>query len=133
MSDTAVHTDREAVLDVLNNLYRAWAANDAEAFVADYDPEATSILRGVRNEGSAATRTHMAAGFGGPLRGSTTIDESQSVRFPAPDTAVVVSRSAVVMAGEGEPPADRWVLATWTLVRRDGRWLITAYHNCPEQ
>ncbi|WP_067813727.1 SgcJ/EcaC family oxidoreductase [Nocardia inohanensis] len=133
MSDTAVRTDREAVLTVLSDLYRAWTANDADAFVADYDPEATSILRGVVNNGADATRAHMAAGFAGPLRGSTTIDEPQSVRFPAPGTAVVVSRSAVVMAGETEPPADRWVLATWTLVRREGRWLITAYHNCPAQ
>ncbi|MFI9506902.1 SgcJ/EcaC family oxidoreductase [Nocardia sp. NPDC052566] len=65
------------------------------------------------------------------MRGSTTVDEPQIVRFPAPDIAVVVSRGAVIMAAETEPPADRWVVATWTLIRRDNRWLLTAYHNCP--
>lgn len=30
---------------------------------------------------------------------------------------------------DGEPPADRWEPATWTLVRRDGEWLVEAYHN----
>ncbi|MFE9321056.1 SgcJ/EcaC family oxidoreductase [Nocardia sp. NPDC052278] len=133
MTDTELHTDREAVLDVLNNLYRAWADNDADAFVADYDPDATSILRGVFNSGRDAVRDRMAAGFDGPLRGSKTLDEPQLVRFPTPDTAIVVSRSAILMAGESEAPADRWVLATWTLIRRDNRWLLTAYHNCPAQ
>ncbi|MTE15802.1 SgcJ/EcaC family oxidoreductase [Nocardia aurantiaca] len=130
MTDTAVQSDREAVLDVLNNLYRAWSANDADAFIADYDPDATSIVRGVVNIGREAVRASMAAGFAGPLRDSHAVDEPQLVRFPTTDTAVVVSRGAVVMAGETEPPADGWVIATWTLIRRDGRWLLTAYHNC---
>ncbi|MFE3225500.1 SgcJ/EcaC family oxidoreductase [Nocardia sp. NPDC059228] len=131
MTDTAVPTDREAVLDVLTNLYRAWAANDADAFVADYDPDATTVVRGVVNVGREAVRTSMAAGFAGPLRDSHTVDEPQSVRFPAPGTAIVVSRSAVVPAGETEPPADGWIVATWALIQRDGRWLVTSYHNCP--
>jgi hypothetical protein len=33
--------------------------------------------------------------------------------------------------GRERPPADRWAVATWTLTRQDGRWLIAAYHNCP--
>ncbi|MEV6099160.1 SgcJ/EcaC family oxidoreductase [Nocardia sp. NPDC051981] len=131
MTDTAVQTDREAVLDVLTNLYRAWAANDADAFVADYDPDATTVVRGVVNVGREAVRTSMAAGFAGPLRDSRTVDEPQSVRFPAPGTAIVVSRSAVVSAGQTEPPADGWIVATWALIQRDGRWLVTSYHNCP--
>lgn len=132
MNDTAVRetTDRDTVLTVLKDLYIAWAANDADAFVADYDPDATSILPGVFRVGRAAVRDGMAAGFAGPLRGSSVLDEPRQVRFPAPDTAVVVSRAAILMAGETEVPADRWVLATWTLVRREDRWLITAYHNC---
>ncbi|MGW2660019.1 SgcJ/EcaC family oxidoreductase [Nocardia tengchongensis] len=130
MNDTAVRTDRDAVLDVLKGVYTAWAANDADTFIADYEPESTSVLPGVFRNGREAVRAGMAAGFAGPLRGSSVLDEPQLVRFPAPDTAVVTSRAAILMAGETEPPADRWVLATWTLVRRDGRWLITAYHNC---
>ncbi|MGV9664430.1 SgcJ/EcaC family oxidoreductase [Nocardia niigatensis] len=129
-TETAGHTDREAVLDVLKNLYRAWAANDADAFIADYDPDATSVVRGVVNVGSEAVRASMAAGFAGPLKDSHTVDEPQQVRFPVPGTAIVVSRSAVVLAGRSEPPADGWIVATWTLIHRDGRWLVTSYHNC---
>lgn len=63
------------------------------------------------------------------LKGSSVIDDPRTVRFPAPDVAIVVSRSGVLMAGEPEPSADRWVYATWTLLRRDGEWWIAAYHN----
>jgi uncharacterized protein (TIGR02246 family) len=124
MTDTAVRA-------VLDRLYTAWAANDPDAFVADYAEDATSILTGSCRVGRQMVRDRMAAAFAGPLRGSRVIDEVQSVRFLGDEVAVVVSRSAVVMAGEAEPPADRWVLATWTLHRDGGRWLVAAYHNCP--
>jgi uncharacterized protein (TIGR02246 family) len=127
MTDTK---DRE-VLAVLDNLYKAWADNDADAFVASYTEDATSILPGEYSASRAAVRDRMAAGFAGPLKGSQVRDEVQSVRHLGADAAIVVSRSAVVMAGETKAPDDRWVIATWTLTRRNGRWLLAAYHNCP--
>jgi uncharacterized protein (TIGR02246 family) len=99
--------------------------------VASYTEDATSILPGSYSAGRAATRDRMAAGFAGPLKGSQVRDEVQSVRHLGADAAIVVTRSAVVMAGETEAPDDRWVIATWTLTRQNGRWLLAAYHNCP--
>src|ERR1035438_4175854 len=40
-------TDRQAVLDVLAALYKAWEAGDAETFVADYTDDASVIQPGV--------------------------------------------------------------------------------------
>ena len=125
-----MQADEKAVRARLDDLYRAWAANDAEAFVAGYLEDATSILPGDFRPDRRTVQERMAAAFAGRLKGSSVIDEPQTVRFPTPDVAVVVSRSGVLMAGEAEPPADRWVYATWTLVRRDGEWWIAAYHNC---
>lgn len=127
MTDTQ---DRE-ILHVLDNLYQAWADHDADAFVASYTEDATSILPGSYSAGRAATRDRMAAAFAGPLRGSRVRDEVQSVRRLGADAAVVVTRSAVLMADETEAPDDRWVIATWTLTRQDGEWRLAAYHNCP--
>ncbi|MFE3194961.1 SgcJ/EcaC family oxidoreductase [Nocardia sp. NPDC059240] len=131
MSDTAVHTDRDAVLAVLTSVYTAWAANDADAFVANYDPHSTSVLPGVYSDGRDAVRARMAAAFAGPLRGSTVRTNPELIRFPAPDTAVIISHDAILMSGESEPPADRWVRSTWTLIRRDATWLLTAFHSSP--
>ncbi|WP_067572548.1 SgcJ/EcaC family oxidoreductase [Nocardia acidivorans] len=131
MNDTAVQsTDRTAVLDVISDLYRAWSANDADGMVAGYLPDAVSILPGSLSDGREAVRTRMAAGFAGPLKDSSVLDEPLIVRFPSPDTAIVVSRGAVLMADRTEP--ERWIIATWVLVRTAGGWSIAAYHNCEE-
>jgi len=116
---------------VLDQLYTAWVAGDAAAFADCFTADATSIVPGSVTEGRPAIREWIAARFAGPLKGTRVIDEVASVR-PAGDTAVLVSRSTVVPAGaDGPPEGASWVMATWTLRRQDGRWLIAAYHNCP--
>jgi uncharacterized protein (TIGR02246 family) len=114
----------------LEQAYAAWAANDADAFAALYLDDATVVMPGVFHRGRNAVRDHMAAGFAGPLKGSRGIDEPQDVRVLG-DTAIVVSRAGILMAGEQEVPRERTVLATWVLARRDGRWMIAAYTNTP--
>jgi hypothetical protein len=54
------------------------------------------------------------------------------IRFPGGGTAGVISSSATVFPAEAKPPASGGERATWVLARRDGRWLIEAYHSCPK-
>ncbi|WP_433246496.1 SgcJ/EcaC family oxidoreductase [Streptosporangium sp. CA-135522] len=128
---TAPTADDSAVLAVLDDVYTAWVDNDADAFVASCVADATSILPGSYRENRDMIRDRMAAAFAGPLKGSRVLDEVQNVRFLNDGAAVVVSRSAVLMAGETEAPADRWVVATWVLTKQKDKWLLAAYHNCP--
>ncbi|WP_116951689.1 SgcJ/EcaC family oxidoreductase [Jiangella endophytica] len=129
-TSTTTTSDVGAVRAVLQEIYAAWSAGDADAFAALYTEDATVTMRGVVQRGRAAVRDHMAAGFAGPLRGSQGVDTPQDVRIDG-DTAIVVSRAGILFAGETELPADRAVLATWVLLRRDGRWRIAAYANTP--
>ena len=47
-------------------------------------------------------------------------------------TAIAITDSTTVFpAGTGAPASLR-ERATWVLSRSDGRWLIEAYHGCPE-
>ncbi|HZE30877.1 MAG TPA: SgcJ/EcaC family oxidoreductase [Actinoallomurus sp.] len=124
-------TDTDAVRDVLQRIYAAWADNDADAFAALYTEDATVVMPRVFKRGRTAVRDHMAGGFAGPLKGSRGVDDPQDIRVIGTDTAIVVSRGGIVMAGEREVPAEREVLATWVLAKRDGRWLIAAYANAP--
>ena len=57
----------------------AWADNDADAFVASYTEDATSILPSSASASRAATRDRMAAGFAGPRTGCQVRDEVQNV------------------------------------------------------
>ena len=128
---TSTHdADAAAVHDVLDRLYQAWAEGDADAFAAVYRDDATVVMPGVLHRGKDATRDYMAAAFAGPLRGSRGIDRPQDVRILG-DTAIVVSTAGIVMAGEDELPRDRERVATWVLLRADGRWEIAAYTNTP--
>jgi uncharacterized protein (TIGR02246 family) len=130
-STTAAQADRQAVLDVLKRGYKAWEANDAEAFVADYLDDASVVQPGTYKKGREEIRTTMAAGFAGPLRGSRAFDHPQDVRFLTDDAAVVVSEGGIIFPGQDAAPSESLVRATWVLVKRNGSWCIAGYHNSP--
>ncbi|MET9889288.1 SgcJ/EcaC family oxidoreductase [Streptomyces sp. NPDC006465] len=119
------------VRTVLDRLYSAWADHDADAFADLYTEDATVVMPGVFHDGREEIRAYMAAAFDGPLKGSRPLDEPRRIRFPRPGTAVVVSETGILLAGESELPADRLRRATWVLVRdpAGGSWAITSYHN----
>lgn len=130
MSDSR-KDDEAAINAVLAEAYRAWEANDADAFVANYTEDATAILPGSLRDSREVIRQGMAKSFEGPLKGSSTYNKQLSVRFLGNDGAVVVSESGIILAGETEVPDARKINATWVLEKRDGKWHIAAYHNSP--
>jgi uncharacterized protein (TIGR02246 family) len=121
----------QAVLALFEATSVAWSDGDAEAFADRYAEDASVILPGVHLRGRAGIRAGMGGAFLGPLKGSKRVHTPQSVRFLGVNVAVVVTRSITVFPVETDPPADRWELATWTLARHDGRWLVETYHSCP--
>ncbi|QXJ20769.1 SgcJ/EcaC family oxidoreductase [Actinomadura graeca] len=123
-------TDERQVLAVLDEVYAAWAANDADAFVAPYAEAATATLPGTYLSDREAIRATMACVFAGGLKGSKAVHEVQNVRFVGTDAALVSSKGAVVPSGEPEPDPESRSLETWVLSRRDGSWRIEAFHNC---
>lgn len=129
-STTDTASAAAGVQDTLTRLYQAWADNDADAFAQLYLEDATVVLPGSYHQGTDAVARYMGMGFAGPLKGSRGVDEPLSVRVLG-DTAVVVSRAGILMAGEDSVPADRERYATWVLVRREDRWLVAAYSNTP--
>ena len=123
--------DEAAINAVLADAYKAWEANDAEAFVTNYNADATAILPGSLRAGRDVIRETMAQGFLGPLKGSSTYNKQLSLRYLGDHGAIVVSESGILFAGETEVPDARKVNATWVFEKRGGQWLIAAYHNSP--
>jgi uncharacterized protein (TIGR02246 family) len=74
--------DDSAVRAVLDDVYAAWAAGDADAFVARYAQNASAVLPGAWLQGREAIRATMADAFAGPLKGSRGVHEVQSVASP---------------------------------------------------
>jgi uncharacterized protein (TIGR02246 family) len=123
-----IDADQQAVLGVLKGVYEAWEANDAEAFVADYLDDASVVQPGVYKKDRQEIQSTMAGGFAGPLKGSRVIDQPRDVRFLNEDTAIVISEGGIVFPGQNAVPSEGMVRATWVLAKRDGRWLVAAYH-----
>jgi uncharacterized protein (TIGR02246 family) len=130
MSDSHVQ-DEAAIQAVLADSYKAWAAGDADGMVAGYTADATAIMTGSLRDSRDVIRANMAIAFAGPLKGSSTYNKQLSVRFVGKDAAIVVSESGILFAGETDLPDTRKVNATWVFEKRDGQWLIAAYHNSP--
>jgi uncharacterized protein (TIGR02246 family) len=134
MSDirTDIRTEDEAAIQaVLADSYKAWEAGDADGMVASYTADATAILPGSLRGSRDVIRDSMARAFAGPLKGSSTFNKQLSLRFVGREAAIVVSESGILLAGETEVPEARKVNATWVFEKRDGQWLIAAYHNSP--
>jgi uncharacterized protein (TIGR02246 family) len=130
MSDSRA-ADEAAIQAVLVDSYKAWEAGDADGMTASYTADASAIMTGSLRGSRDVIRESMAQAFAGPLKGSSTWNKQLSLRFTGQDAAIVISESGILFAGETEVPDARKVNATWVFERRDGRWLIAAYHNSP--
>ncbi|WP_241844454.1 YybH family protein [Kitasatospora sp. CB01950] len=108
---------RTAAIDaVLDATYRAWEANDADAFVAHYTEDATAVLPGSLRDGREAIRAAMAQGFSGPLKGSSTWNRRLGIHFLGDSdsdsdsdsdndcAAIVVGESGILFAGGAKSP-----------------------------
>jgi uncharacterized protein (TIGR02246 family) len=130
MSD--IRADDEAAIHaVLVESYKAWEAGSADGMVADYTADSTAIMTGSLRDSRDAVRENMALAFDGPLKGTSTYNKQLSLRFVGRDAAIVVSESGILFPGQTEVPDAGKVNATWVLEKRDGQWLIAAYHNSP--
>lgn len=117
---------------ILDEVYAAWADNDADAFVAPYAETATAILPGTYLPDREAIRATMAALFAGELKGSKGTHEVESIRYVGADAAIVISKGAMLLADQTEPDRANRALDTWVLAEQDGAWRVQAFHNCPE-
>jgi uncharacterized protein (TIGR02246 family) len=130
MSDIRAE-DEAAIQAVLAKSYNAWEAGDAVGMVADYTADATAIMTGSLRDGRDAVRESMALAFDGPLKDTSTYNKRLSLRFLGRDAAIVVNETGILFAGQTEVPETSKANATWVLEKRDGEWLIAAYHNSP--
>jgi uncharacterized protein (TIGR02246 family) len=117
------------VRGVIAELIGAWGRGDADAYGAFFTEDATyTSFLGTYYRGRGDIVTSHRALFAGVLRGTRLADDVLDIRFYGPDTAVVNSRGDTY---KGKPKQSDQLskTQTYTLVRRDGRWLIAAFQN----
>jgi uncharacterized protein (TIGR02246 family) len=122
--------DQTAVKDLLRQMVAAWDANDADAVTELYSEEASVVTAGSQQQGKREIRAFMVAGFAGPLKGTTSVEDPQRIRFIADDVAIVNSLSGYILPGETAVLPCILRRSTWVLGRAGSGWLVESYHNC---
>jgi len=124
--------DVEAIRKVIAGTTEAFNRHDAKAFTRFYTRDAELVtVRGERMKGAAEIEKGLAALFATRARAATLRTLDVTVRFIRPDVAVahVTNQLSGLVSPEGEQlPAHR-ELSIRVLVKEQGKWLVTAFHN----
>ncbi|MGW0392232.1 SgcJ/EcaC family oxidoreductase [Streptomyces sp. NPDC003042] len=122
----------KAALGVPLKLVAAWARNDADGVADVFTEDGVLILPGdVYKTSREEIRAFMAAAYAGPFKGSGVTGQPVDLRFVTDDVALIRTHGGILPPGETEIDPALAVRSTWTIVRRDGEWQLTAYQNSP--
>lgn len=129
-------TSEDEIRQIVSGQVTAWNAGDGNAYAQHLAPDAsfTNIFGTVMygRQAFATRHTEILATF---YKGTTKHHSIRRIRFITSDVALVdidnEVRGVKTMPGFGILPADGVVKTQLmeVFVRRDGRWLIEAYHN----
>ena len=124
-----------AVCDRLSAMTRAWDSGDADAYGAQFTPDATyTTYVGTHYQGRRDITEGHRALFDGFVKGTKLADSYLAIRFYGTTTAIVTTRGDTY-EDEPDAPADLSKTQTYTLVRdgADADWRIAAFHNTQRQ
>jgi uncharacterized protein (TIGR02246 family) len=125
--------DDTAVRAVLDQVYAAFAANDADAYVTAYADTVSCVMPGAYLPNRTALHTAMRQLFGGPLAGARGTFDVQSIRYLGSEVAVVISRGVVLLANQTDAAEVEPWMDTCVLSRDGDSWQVASFHSCPEQ
>jgi uncharacterized protein (TIGR02246 family) len=118
---------------VLSEVAAAWGAGDSDRYASWFTEDADyTAFDGTRMAGRRAIADGHRALFAGIMRGSRMTMPAPAVRRVTPDVAVACAVGGIIMRwqrGRTAPSAKRLSAVTFVLVRRDDRWLVTAFQN----
>ena len=124
--------DESAIRDLVGSRQeQAWSQHNARAYAALFaeDGDVVNVV-GWWWKGRAEIESNLTHMFADIFRESTLTFEQVAVRFLTPDIAVAHARW--MMTGARMPPGlpePREGLQTLTVQKRNGKWLIVAFHN----
>ncbi|MEO3772708.1 SgcJ/EcaC family oxidoreductase [Micromonospora sp. B9E7] len=134
-SPTTAPTDPNAeqaeIAAVPARMVAAWAAHDADAFADLFTEDGTLILPGVYKKSRDEIREFMASQYAGPYQGTRVTGTPIGLKPLAAGAVALLTTGGVIAPGETELADRDAIRASWILVKRDGRWQLAVYQNCP--
>ena len=124
--------DESAIRDLVGSRQQqAWNQHDARAYAALFAEDGVVVnVVAWWWKGSSEIESNLTRMFANIFRESTLTFSQVDVRFLTPDVAIAHARWT--MTGAHMPPGlpePREGLQTLTVQKRNGKWLIAAFHN----
>jgi uncharacterized protein (TIGR02246 family) len=129
MTATLAQTDAAAATAIFQQLEDAWNAADGAAFGAAFTEDSDFVnIRGEHHRGAVAIGHGHQAIFDSIYKGSKVEYRPESARSVAPGVIVALA-GATLEVPAGPLAGVHEARMTVVIVERDGRWLLTAFHN----
>jgi uncharacterized protein (TIGR02246 family) len=127
--EAAPGQDALEIRALVDRMFDSWGRGDAATYHADFTDDADYVsFDGSRRSKADSIASHENL-FRTVLYGSRLDGEVESIRFVTPDVAVVHLTGSVVEGWRQRMRRRRLSRQTMVVVRRDGRWQVTAFHN----
>jgi uncharacterized protein (TIGR02246 family) len=124
--------DDEAIRKVIAGTTEAFNKHDAKAFAAFYAPDAELVtVRGERMKGATEIEKGLASIFATRATAATLKTLDLSIRLIKPDVAIahVTNEMSGVENSKRESQPPHRELSIRVLVKDEGKWRVTAFHN----
>ncbi len=122
--------DRAAIARLVADVQDAFNANDPDLGVAHFAADASAVdVRGRVVDGADALLEAHRAGYAGPLRDQFASYDLADVAFLRPDVALARVLATATDADGRALTVGHAMVATYVLVREEGRWWIAARQN----
>jgi uncharacterized protein (TIGR02246 family) len=133
-SDEAIASpaDLAAIKEVIAETTAAFNLHDAKAFARYYTPDAWLVtVRGESMSGTPEIESGLASIFESRARSAKLETLDVSIRFIRPDVAVahVLNELSGLKSPSGELLPPHRELSIRVLVKNNGVWRVTAFHN----
>lgn len=126
--------DLMAIHALFTKLVDAWNSGDGTAYGDCFTEDADYVtFMGQHLKGRKQIAEVHQWLFNGPLKGSTLVYNASSElkpRFLAADVAIVHAIGEARLDDSANDPDDRGSINTNVLVKQNGEWKLTAFHNC---
>ncbi|QRG68664.1 SgcJ/EcaC family oxidoreductase [Brevibacillus choshinensis] len=130
-------SDIEAIRRLFADMCEAWNNGDGPAFGQCFTEDADYVtFMGHHLRGRSQIAGVHQQLFNGPLKGSrleSSATEQPHPRFLSPDIAIILATGEAALANGAADPNDRGSINTNVVMKVDGQWKITAFHNCRVQ
>lgn len=124
--------DQDAIRQVITGTTTAFNRHDAKAFASYYTPDAWVVtVRGESMAGTAEIEKQLASIFESRAKSATLRTLDVSIRFIRPDVALahVLNELSGLRGPNGESVPPHRELSIRVLVKNEGVWRVTAFHN----